>query len=120
MQQYIDEKFENILLNNIKIEVRNALHNSIIAEGVKNIAKTCESKINSSTKENDYLKELITILKADIQFLRNEVQSKDKIIQLLINDRESKNKDKNINLDTKSTVSNSVNVEHAEKLSDEK
>ena len=70
--------FENILPNNIKIEVRNALHNSIIAEGVKDIAKTCESKINSSTKENDYLKELIMILKADI--LRNEVQSKDKIL----------------------------------------
>ena len=47
-----------------------------------------ESKINSSTKENDYLKELIMILKADIQFLYNEVQSKDKIIELLINDRE--------------------------------
>ena len=67
-------------------------------------------------RSHDYLKELIMILKADIQFLRNEVQSKDKIIELLINDRESKNKHKNINLDTKSTVSNSVNVKHAEKI----
>ena len=120
MQQYIDEKFENILLNNIKNEVRNALHNSIIAEGVKDIAKSCESKINSSTKENDYLKELIMILKADIQFLRNEVQSKDKIIELLIKNGERKNNHENINLDTKSTVSKSVNVKHAEKISDEK
>ena len=60
------------------------------------------------------------ILKADIQFLRNEVQSKDKIIELLIKNGERKNNHENINLDTKSTVSKSVNVKHAEKISDDK
>ena len=40
-----------------------------------------------SSKDNKCLPDLITILKDEITFLRNEVQSKDKIIELIIKDK---------------------------------
>ena len=44
---YINEKSQNILLKNIKTRVSKSLNKSLIFEGVKDIAKTYESVINS-------------------------------------------------------------------------
>ena len=77
LQDFINDKFHNILIEKINIEVKNALNKTLIAEGVSDIVKKYELVISENTKENNHLKDIIIILKSDIEFLRNEVKSKD-------------------------------------------
>ena len=56
-----------------------------------------------SSKDNKCLPDLI-ILKDEITFLRNEVQSKDKIIELIIKDKYNDSAEKNASFVGKSTI----------------
>ena len=54
--------------------------------------------------ENKCLKDLITTLKEEINFLRNEMDSKDKIIELVIKDKLNERAEKGYNPE-KSSIS---------------
>ena len=62
---------------------------------------------DNNLKENKSIDDLISTLKEEINFLRNEVVSKDKIIELMIKDKFNVvSTEKNVNLVGKSSVTN--------------
>ena len=79
--ELIDERFYSILINKIKSEVKLALSESQHNETIQNV-KYINNKNEVNLKED-----LITTLKEEITFLRNEMASKDKIIDLMIKDK---------------------------------
>ena len=110
-----DDEFYNTLTSIIQREVKNA---------VKSVKQDCASDINinetsfvKNINENQYISDLIATQRKDIEFLRNEVLSKDKIIQMLLSDKENTNKYKNkINSEDNLTTVSDVN---AQKISSE-
>ena len=72
---------------------------------IQNLKYTNE-KNEMSSKDNKCLPDLITILKDEITFLRNEVQSKDKIIELIIKDKYNDSAEKNASFVGKSIITN--------------
>ena len=79
-QTFIDEKFYNIFTERIKSEVNDAVKNHLELLNVNN--PNSDRVINNTDQ-----KTLIDTLNSEITFLRNELNSKDKIIELLIKDK---------------------------------
>ena len=80
-EHLIQEKFHETLINMIKVEVKKELSNNM------------ESGINAkTTREKTSNEFLIESLKSEITFLRGEVNCKNEIIKLLLNDCDVGNK----------------------------
>ena len=77
LDEFIDERFYSILINKIKSEVKLALNDTINNETIQNV-NHINNKNEMNLKENKRLEDLITTLKEEIKFLRNEMESKDK------------------------------------------
>ena len=103
-----DDEFYTNLTNIIQREVKIAV-NSVKQDCASDIIIN-EPPFDKNTIGNDYINDLIATQRKDIEFLRNEVLSKDKIIQMLLSDKESKN---NINSKDNFTT---VTDENAQKL----
>ena len=82
LHEFIDEKFYSVLINKIKAEIKLALDDALKSETIHSV-----NEVNNNKNENKCLDELIATLKDEIKFLRNELVSKDKVIQLLTNDK---------------------------------
>ena len=91
LKDFIDDKFYTILVNKIKTEVKIALNESLHKTTVNN------SEITD--------KEIISTLKKDIESLRNQIDTKDKIIELLIKDKSNDSTVKE-KVDSESCVTN--------------
>ena len=114
---FIDDKFYDVLINLIKKEVENAVnniskvdfnnsyHKDIMDFQTKEIGNLRTQLANAKSHKDNYLKEidndmlnyhkdtlkdLIETQKKDIEFLRNELLSKDKIIQMLLQEKDNK------------------------------
>ena len=59
------------------------MNESIKHDYIENVKHT-NDKNGITSKDNKCLEDLITILKDEIIFLRNEIQSKDKVIELML------------------------------------
>ena len=81
LQEFIDDKFFEVLKNNIKSEVENQVLSLFNKHNVihKNSFNIPDDKIDNN--------EIITILKNELEFLKNEIASKDKIINMLLEDK---------------------------------
>ena len=98
LHEFIDETFCSTLISKIKSEVKLAMHEFVNHDAIQNLKYTNE-KTETSLKD-------ITTLKDQITFLRNEIQSKDKIIELMIKDKFNDKAEKKVNFVAKSTVTN--------------
>ena len=114
---FIDDKFYDVLINLIKKEVGNAVnniskvdfnnsyHQDIMDFQTKEIDNLRTQLANDKSHKENYLKEidndmlnyhkdtlkyLFETQKKDIEFLRNELLSKDKIIQMLLQEKDNK------------------------------
>ena len=76
--ELIDDKFYSILINRIKSEVKLALDERLNCNIIK------EVNTNKDSNTNDIL---ITTLKEEIKFLRDELKSKDQVIELILQDK---------------------------------
>ena len=76
--ELIDDKFYSILINRIKSEVKLALDERLNCNIIK------EVNTNKDSNTNDIL---ITTLKEEIKFLRDELKSKDQVIKLILQDK---------------------------------
>ena len=103
LHEFIDVSFYATLVSKIKSEVKLALNEFVNHDCIQNLKYTDE-KNEMSSKDNKCLPDLITILKDEITFLRNEVQSKDKIIELIIEDKFNDSAEKNVSFVGKSTI----------------
>ena len=89
LESYIDEKFHETLISIIKTQVKQELNllneNKLISTILKTSNELSSNEVvnNNSTKIIEFEK-LIDSLKSEVDFLRKEVSSKDKIIELLI------------------------------------
>ena len=85
MENFINEQFYDILVNRIKSEIKIALkEDSVLSSKFRNpITNELNPNDNLHVNNNNTL---IDALKSEIDFLRNEVASKNKIIELLIKD----------------------------------
>ena len=88
---FFDDKFLNAITNIIKKEVKTAI-NIQKNEGANDNNETIKISL-----ENNYLKETINSQNKEISFLRNELLSRDKIVEILVGDKTSKT-----NLESKS------------------
>jgi len=83
LYNYINDKFYNSLINIIKTEVKNEcktlINNQMLNTQVENPVKKTDNDIVNS-------------LKSEIEFLRSELTSKSKVIELLIKDKWAENK----------------------------
>ena len=87
LHDFIDEKFYSVLINKIKTEIKLALNDGLSHDTIKSIKQT-----NNNKNENKCFDELIATLKDEIKFLRNELNSKDKILSNdILNERAGKN-----------------------------
>ena len=89
LETFINESLQKTLNANIKSEVKKALDDAT-SDGSSKINKDSEINYlneNHQLNRNNLTQELISILKSEIQFLRQELSTKDSIIKLLINDR---------------------------------
>ena len=95
MEQYINDTFHKTLLNLIKQEVRNQLcTNSVLTANTDdNVPKV----IDNPSVVNNNNEKIINCLLDEISFLRKEVASKDEIIKLIINERQSSENNKKVN-----------------------
>ena len=91
LKDFIDDKFYTIVVNKTKTEVKIALNESLHKTTVNN------SEISD--------KEIISTLKKDIESLRNQIDTKDRIIELLIKDKTNDFKVKE-KVDSESCVTN--------------
>ena len=94
LYDFIDEKFYSTLVSKIKTEVKLAL-NEALNVNISHSIKQTDNKNVMDFNENKCLKELITTLKEEINLLRNEMDSKDKIIELIIKDKLNERAEKN-------------------------
>ena len=109
IQEFIDDKFYATLINKIKLEVTLVLTNAIKHECIQNIKH--DNNNNNNNKDNNRTEinikdELISTLKDEINFLRNEIVSKDKVIEIMIKDKFDDRTEKSINFVRKSSVTN--------------
>ena len=100
LHEFIDDSFYSTLIKKIKSEVKLAMHEFVNHDAIQ---KYTNEKNETSLKDK-CLPDLITTLKDQITFLRNEIQSKDKIIELMIKDKFNDNAGKKVNFVAKSTV----------------
>ena len=147
---FIDDKFYDVLINLIKKEVEiainniskvdsnNSYHKDIMDFQTKEMDNLRSQLANAKSHKENYLKEidndmlnyhkdtlknLIETQKKDIEFLRNEILSKDKIIQMLLQEKDNKTTEvrsevkgnvfkiadgKNISTEPKKTTENGV------------
>ena len=86
LENFINLKFYETLVDKIKDEVKNAINESSLLKANTNsinvISPECENEANSK-KNND----LVNVLLDQIEFLKGELKSKDSIIKLLLSDR---------------------------------
>ena len=88
--EFIDKEFYSTLINRMKLEVKNEIKNVLNANELNlNIPKDMTNDVNNDS--------LITSLKSEIDFLRKEILSKDKIIELIIKDKPVSNQLKQTN-----------------------
>ena len=91
LESFIDDSVKNTLHEKIKTEVKKEFHEISTLHKPNDLLNSdinlTSSNKNQQANRKDYTDELITSLKADIEFLRKELLSKDSIIKLLINDR---------------------------------
>lgn len=80
LYNYIDNKFHETLINMIKVEVKSELRAQLNNEPLIN-------KIHSVNHIEKVDNDIIIMLKTEVAFLRNELLSKDKIMELLIKDK---------------------------------
>ena len=104
LHEFIDDSFYSTLIRKIKSEVKLAMHEFVNHDAIQNLKYTNEK--NETSLKDKCLADLITTLKDQITFLRNEIQSKDKIIELTIKDKFSDNAEKKVNFVANSTVTN--------------
>ena len=96
LEKYINEEFYLTLINRIKSEVKMAVNEHI--SSTNSADQPLKNGNNSTT--NDLNKILIDSLKSEIDFLRKELQSKDKLIEIIIKEKpiiNNTNDDININ-----------------------
>ena len=110
LHEFIDEKFHTILSNKIKSEVKLALNELINHDFIQNIQHNNNSSNGFNLKENKSMDDLISTLKEEIDFLRNEVVSKDKIIELMRKDKCDAHTEKNVNFVGKSSMTISESI----------
>lgn len=89
---FINDKFYETLINRIKLEVKHAINlmlnnNSINSERLS---------IPDNNKDTN---DIISILKDELQFLKDELSSKDKIIEMIIKDKPCINESASDNTD---------------------
>ena len=125
-ENFIQEKFHETLINMINVEVKKALSELSVDElsvkklcklNTSDIIKTHVQESQECVSDNDNGNVLISVLKSEITFLRNEMNSKDEIIKLLINDRNTLMKTINTSgkdLNTNSYNKNKVEVDKKE------
>ena len=81
-----------------KKEIERLTHEIVITKSQQNnYANNIGNQINRNIIDNKCLNDLIETQRKDIEFLRNELQSKDQIIQILLSDK----KDDKINVENK-------------------
>ena len=83
LHEFIDERFYSTLINRIKSEVQIAV-NELINNDL--IVKRSNDKNEPVSKGNKSSQDLITVLMDEVKFLRNELTSKDKIIEIMVKD----------------------------------
>lgn len=94
-EEFIEEKFFETLNNKIKLEVENQVKSLLNKNNFVHSFTTPVDKVDDN--------EIIQLLKNQLDFVKNEIASKDKIIDMLINDKasiKSRNAEKIVN-DTK-------------------
>ena len=92
VEEYINIKFYEILINKIKEEVKNTVDTELKKHMLlsKNTNDLRTINANETTEMDKSVNGvLIEALRSEIVFLRNEMSSKDTIIKLLINDRDN-------------------------------
>ena len=82
----IDDKFYTILVNKIKSEVKLALNDIFNGNTIKEVNDAI-IKDGNYKKESNVNDVLIITLREEIKFLRDELKSKDKIVQLIIQEK---------------------------------
>ena len=92
LHEFIDYSFYSTLIKKIKSEVKLAMHEFVNHDAIQNLKYTNEKK--ETSLKDKCLPDLITTLKDQVTFLRNEIQSKDKIIELMIKDKFNDNAEK--------------------------
>ena len=91
----IDEKFYEVIINNIKAEVKNVLNSDVINVNGTEI-NSCDIPVNIIKNRQSSNDLLYKSLQEEICFLRKEIESKDLIIKLIIEDRQhGKDNEKN-------------------------
>ena len=124
LQHFIDEKFHSVLVNKIKTEIQIALKDALNCDIIQAINDSNNNK-ETNVNGNKCLNELIAVLKDEIKFLRNELDSKNTIIQIMTNDKFNECADKKENVVVTSSESNEEskivaesNVNNVEKMRD--
>ena len=90
VKEFIDNKLYSTLIDRIKREVKNEIKNALNS-----------NQLNADIRNdivNDNNDSLITSLKSEIDFLRNELLSKDKIIEMIIKDKPTSMQFKNLTI----------------------
>ena len=97
LQMFIDDKLQELIINKIKLEVKNALSQelNILHQSnelkVINVPQSIDSNKDDSVnipQRIDYTNDaFVKSLHDEISFLRKEVESKDTIIKILLNER---------------------------------
>jgi hypothetical protein len=127
---HVNEQFHNNLINIIKQEVKNEfklLNDNVLSDISAHTVKLNKHEFtaNDSKVIREDNKILIDSLNSEIQFLRNEMASKDRIIEMLIKDRDSQF-NRSIENKTNDTTNNvfqypsksNTNKQHANKHDD--
>ena len=110
LEKYINDEFYLTLINRIKSEVKIAITEHI---STANHVDQSYNYIKSSIGRNDML---IESLKSEIDFLRKELQSKDKIMEIIIKEKSFvSNKNNEINANDNANYSNFESVQRNKK-----
>ena len=94
LHEFIDERFYSTLINRIISEVQIAL-NEVINNDL--IVIRSNDKNEPVSKGNKSSQDLITVLMDEVKFLRNELTSEDKIIELMVKDLRTGNVKSSVN-----------------------
>ena len=86
LRNLIDDKFYTILVNKIKSEVKLALNDIFNGNTIKEVNDAI-IKDGNYKKESNVNDVLIITLREEIKFLHDELKSKDKIVQLIIQEK---------------------------------
>ena len=119
MENFVNDKFYEILVNRIKSEITLALTERNL------LSVNSDDSILLSVNSNNAVKQdaLITALNDEITFLRNEILSEDKIIELIIKERSVNNCAKYIkntndrnNLSLKDSLQSTEHIDNRDNL----